>query len=188
MPDRMMAWHAPKDLIVRTTGAPTAVAPAIRAIIRRADPQQPISDLQTLDDLVQDQTTARAVQVRVLAAFAFAAFVLTGVGIHGLLSFIVSERAREIGVRIALGAQPGDVMAMVVGNSLRMAAIGGAIGLTVAYAAGRSMEALLAGVKPSDAATFGAAACLIVAMIVVGTIVPTWRALRIDPMTALRAD
>jgi predicted permease len=188
MQDRFMVWHAPKDLVVRTSGSPTAVAPAIRSIIRKADPQQPISDLETLDELVQDQTAARAVQLRVLAAFAIAAFVLAAVGIHGLLSFIVSERSREIGVRIALGAQRTDVFAMVARNGVRLGIAGLTMGVAVAYAGGRAMQALLAGITPADPSTFGATVGLVAVMLVVGMLLPTLRALRIDPITAIRTE
>jgi predicted permease len=188
MTDGFMVWHAPKDLVVRTAGPPTALTGALRQIVRAADPQQPISDVQTLTDLINDQTAARAVQVRVLAAFAIVAFVLAAVGIHGLLSFIVAERAREIGVRVALGAGARDVLAMVVGNGLRLGAIGAAIGVVVAYAAARSMEALLAGVQPADVQTFASAVGLMVVMVLVGTLAPTLRALRVNPITAIRSD
>jgi putative ABC transport system permease protein len=188
MPDGFMVWHAPKDLVVRTTGHPTAVAPAIRAIVRKADPQQPVSDVRTLDELVLAQTAARSVQVRVLAAFAAIAFVLAAVGIHGLLSFVVSQRTQEIGVRVALGAQPLDILAMMAASAVRLGAIGIGIGLAVAYAAGRRMEALLAGVKPDDVQAFAAAIVLVAVMLLIGTLVPTLRALRVDPITAMRTE
>jgi predicted permease len=186
--DNFMVWHSPKDLMIRTSERPTALVPAIRAIVRKADPSQPISDVRTFDDIVSDQTAPRSAQLRVLAMFAAIAFVLAAVGIHGLLSFVVSERAQEIGVRMALGAQRRDILAMMATNGLRLGAIGVVVGAAVAYAAGRSMEALLAGIAPGDAAAFGAAAALVVVMLIVGTLVPTLRALRIDPVTALRAE
>jgi putative ABC transport system permease protein len=126
--------------------------------------------------------------VRVLAAFAVIAFVLAGIGIHGLLSFSVSQRAQEIGVRIALGAQSGDILRMIVRRSVMLALTGIVPGVALAYAAGRSMEALLAGVKPADALTLMAAVALSALMTIVGSLVPTLRALRVDPITALRAE
>ena len=113
---------------------------------------------------------------------------LAGIGIHGLLSFAVSQRAQEIGVRMALGAQSGDILRMVVRRSVMLAIAGVIPGIALAYVAGRSMEALLAGVKPADASTMIAAVGLSVLMTLVGTVMPTLRALRVDPITALRAE
>jgi len=126
--------------------------------------------------------------VRVLAAFAAIAFVLAGIGIHGLLSFSVSQRAQEIGVRLALGARSRDILTMVLGRSALLALAGVVPGMALAYAAGRSMEALLAGVKPADATTMFAAVALSALMTFVGSVMPTLRALRVDPITAIRAE
>ena len=100
------------------------MAPSIRAIIRAIDPSLPVSEVGTLTDVVDRDTASRSVQLRVLGAFAVIAFVLAGIGIHGLLSFAVSQRAQEIGVRIALGAKPSDILSMVVGRCVRLAVAG----------------------------------------------------------------
>jgi putative ABC transport system permease protein len=186
--DGMITFYAPKALAVRTSGDPAALAPAVRDIVRRADPKLPITDLQTLPALVDLETASRAVQVRVLAAFAAVAFVLAAVGIHGLLSFAVSQRTAEIGVRIALGAQRCDILAMVLGRGVKLSLAGVVPGVLLAYAAGRSMEALLAGVHPADTRTLASAVGLSVLMTLVGTLAPTLRALRVDPISALRTD
>jgi len=128
------------------------------------------------------------VQVRVLSAFALTAFVLAAIGIHGLLSFAVSQRTQEIGVRMALGAQSSDILSIVLQRSAALAVAGVIPGVALAYAAGRSMEALLAGVKPADTATLVAAVGLSVLMTVLGSLAPTWRALRVDPISALRTE
>ena len=104
-----------------------------------------MTDVSTLTEVVERDTASRSAQVRVLAAFAVIAFVLAGIGIHGLLSFSVSQRAQEIGVRMALGAQSGDILRMVVRRSVMLALAGVVPGVALAYVAGRSMEALLAG-------------------------------------------
>jgi ABC-type antimicrobial peptide transport system permease subunit len=126
--------------------------------------------------------------VRVLSAFAIVAFVLAAIGIHGLLSFAVSQRVQEIGVRLALGAQSSDILSMIVWRAVLLAFAGLVPGVLLAYAAGRSMEALLAGVRPTDGVTLAAAIALSFLMTVLGTLAPTVRALRVDPMTALRAE
>src|SRR5262249_4608387 len=154
--DNWITYYAPRALAVRIAGSPATLAPSIRAIIRGADPDVAITDVQTLAAMVGLDTASRATQVRVLGAFAAIAFVLAAVGINGLLSFAVSQRAQEIGVRVALGAQRRDIVGMVVGNAVRIGAAGLVVGVALAYAAGRSMEALLAGVRPGDGEAFGA--------------------------------
>ena len=123
-----------------------------------------------------------------LGAFALMAFVLAAIGIHGLLSFAVSQRVQEIGVRLALGARSSDILSMVMWRGAILAIAGIVPGVLIAYAAGRSMEALLAGVRPADGVTLAAAIALSFLMTVLGTLAPTVRALRVDPMTALRAE
>jgi predicted permease len=180
--------YIPRSLVVRTTSRPEAVAPAIRAIIRQIEPTLPVSDVATLTEVVERDTASRSAQVRVLAAFAVIAFVLAGIGIHGLLSFSVSQRAQEIGVRMALGAQSGDILRMVVRRSVILTLAGVMPGVALAYVAGRSMQALLAGVAPADASTMLAAVGLSALMTVVGSMMPTLRALRVEPITPLRAQ
>jgi putative ABC transport system permease protein len=186
--DNAIAYYAPRTLAVRASGDPAKLTPAVRDIVRRAAPTVPITQTQTLIDLVDLETASRSVQVRVLSAFAAIAFVLAAVGIHGLLACAVSQRTQEIGVRMALGAQTRDILSMVMRRGLILVVAGVVPGLILAYFAGRSMEALLAGVKPADTATFVGAIVLTVVMTVLGTLAPTLRALRVDPITALRAE
>jgi putative ABC transport system permease protein len=188
VPDGAITFYTPKALALRIRGNPSALGSLVRNVIRSADSKLPITEMQTLTDLVDLETASRSVQVRVLAAFAAIAFVLAAVGIHGLLSFTVSQRTQEIGVRMALGAQSGDILSMVVRRGLMLAVAGVVPGVIVAYLAGRSMEALLAGVKPADTLTLASAVGLSVLMTVLGSLAPTIRALRVDPMTALRAE
>jgi putative ABC transport system permease protein len=195
VPDGWITFWAPRDLVVRVAASSaadpqylTSLVPAIRAIVHKADPQQPVSDVRTLADIVDRETASRSVQVRVLGAFAAIAFVLAAVGIHGLLSFAVSQRAQEIGVRVALGAQRRDILGMVVTRSVWLAIAGVVPGIALAYAAGRAMQALLVGVTPADAPTFLTVGALAVVMTIAGTLMPTLRALRVDPMTAIRTE
>jgi hypothetical protein len=172
--DGWLAGYVPKDLVIRSATGPGTLLPAVRQIIRSADAEQ--------------ETASRSAQVRVLGAFAAIAFLLAGVGIHGMLSFAVSRRTQEIGVRIALGAQPGEIVKMIVRQGALLAATGVLPGIALAYAAGRAMEGLLAGVKPGDALTFAAAIGLCVLMTVLGSLVPALRAVRIDPIAAIRSE
>ncbi|MFL5580253.1 MAG: ABC transporter permease [Gemmatimonadaceae bacterium] len=180
--------YVPKDLVVRTAGRAEPLVPAVRDVIRRVDPDQPISEVRTLRDVVSRQTADRLTQLRVLGALAAVALLLTGVGIYGLLSFTVALRSREIGVRLALGARPRRIVRMVVGEGLLLALAGVLPGIFVAWAAGRGMQALLAGVRPADPLTFGVAVAACVATVVVGCLRPAARAGRVDPMVALRAE
>jgi len=186
--DGSFQYYAPKDLVVRTVGDSGALLPAIQRIVRAADGQQPVSNVRTLADIVEASTASRAIEVRVLGAFAAIAFLLAAVGIHGVLAFAVSSRAREIGVRMALGARRGDIVRMVVLRGALLAVAGVVPGVALAWYAGKAMEALLAGVKPYDTTTFLAAAGLSVAMTLLGCLLPAWRAARVDPMTAMRLD
>jgi predicted permease len=186
--DSAIYWYAPKELVVRASGDQAALVTAVRRMVRQADPDQPVSNVRTLEEIVSGQTASRAVQARLLGLFAALALLLAGVGIHGLLSYSVSSRAQEIGVRMALGAAPRDVVSMVVGQGVRLAAAGVLPGLALAYAAGRTLESLLASVKPGDGVTFLVVAGVCLAMTTAGCLVPAIRAARLDPMAAIRAD
>jgi putative ABC transport system permease protein len=186
--DRWFPYYIPKDLVVRSTMPLEQLVPAVRQIIHAADPQQPLSDVRPLTAIVEAETASRALQARVLAGFALVAFLLAAIGIHGVLSFAVSQRTAEIGVRIALGAQRRDILAMVMKRGLALGAAGLIPGLALAYLAGRSLQSMLFGVSPADGVTFGAAIALTLLMAFVGTLLPTLRALRIDPIRAIRAE
>ncbi len=180
--------YMPKDLVISASTSHDALVPAVRRIIRDADPQQPIARVQSMADIVDAETAARSTQVRVLAGFAFVAFLLAAIGIHGVLAFAVSQRTAEIGVRIALGAQRRDIFSMVFRRGVLLVVAGLIPGLVLAYLAGRSLQALLVGVTPADASTLAAVTGLTVLMTFAGTLLPTLRAVRVDPIKAIRAE
>jgi len=186
--DRAILGFVPRGLVVRSSIPPESLTASIRAIVREADPMMPVAEVNPMTAIVDRDTASRSTQVRVLGAFALIAFVLAAIGIHGLLSFAVSQRVQEIGVRLALGARSSDILSMVMRRGAILAIAGIVPGVLLAYAAGRSMEALLAGVKPADGPTLAAAVALAFLMTVLGTLAPTLRALRVDPITALRAE
>ena len=186
--DGAIVGYFPKDLVVRAASAPTALLPAIRRIVRAADPEQPISNVRTMQQIVDDATASRMAQLRLLGVLAAIGLLIAGVGIHGLLTFSVSHRSQELGVRRALGAQAAGIVGLVLGEGLRLAAVGVAAGVVVAYLAARGMAALLLGVRPEDPATLAAAAGLCISVTIIGCVRPAMRAARVDPMTALRAD
>jgi ABC-type antimicrobial peptide transport system permease subunit len=162
--------------------------PAVRAIIRKADPQLPIQNMRTLEDVVNLETAPRVVQLRVLGGFAAIALVLAAIGIHGLLAFTVAARSREIGVRIALGATARANMWMVIGRSTKLGIVGGTLGAVLAYAAARWIQALLFGVDPANPGVFAAAIGVALLMTLAGSVMPAWRAVRVDPIRATRSE
>ena len=180
--------YTPKALIVSATTPLAQLVPAVRAIIRNADPQQPITGVRPMTEIIDLETASRTVQVRVLAGFALVAFLLAAIGIHGVLSFTVSARTQEIGVRIALGAQRRDILAMVMTRGVLLVGAGLLPGLLAAYLAGRSLQALLVGLTPADGPTFAAAIGLTILMALAGTLLPALRALRVDPIRAIRSE
>ena len=186
--DGALVFYAPKDLVV-SGGVPMAsLVPAIRQIIARADPDQPIWDVRMLAEVVEADTAARSVQVRVLVGFAAIAFLLAGIGIHGLLAFAVSSRTREIGLRMALGARSSEIVGLVMRRGLLLALAGVLLGVALAVAAGRGLQAVLAGVSPSDPQIFGGAVALALMMTLLGSLLPALRAMRVDPITAIRTE
>jgi len=188
VPDGWLMFYPPKDLVVRASVDPLSLVPALREVIREIDPEQPISNVRPLADIVDAQMAPRRVQLHVIGTFALLAFALAAIGIYGLLSFAVSNRAQEIGVRMALGATPRSIVGLVLKEGLVLAAVGAVVGLGGAYAAGQGLRALLVGVAATDAATFAAALALVLAMAIVGAALPAWRASRVDPATVIRSD
>ncbi|MBA3522160.1 MAG: ABC transporter permease [Gemmatimonadales bacterium] len=186
--DGSIVFYTPRDLVVRASTDPAALLPSIRQIVQRVDPEQPISDVRMLEEIVADQTAPRSVQALLLGVLAAVAFLLAGVGIHGLLSFTVSNRSQEIGVRMALGARPRDIVSMVMRQGVRLALAGVLPGVVLAYMSGRALQALLASVQPGDASTFVTVVGLCLLMTAVGCLFPTLRAVRVDPISAMRAE
>jgi len=188
VPDGAIINYRPRELVYHASSDAGSLVSAVRGIIGRVDPELPIAVVRSLGSIVEAETTPRRTQLAALGAFAALSLILAAVGIYGLLSYAVSQRTPEFGVRIALGARPGDILAMVMREGLALTAMGGLAGMIVAYVAGRWMEALLAGVRPGDTATFAAATAVVLLMTIAGSLVPALRTLRVDPATALRAD
>jgi ABC-type antimicrobial peptide transport system permease subunit len=175
-------WNNPHQLAIRTAMDPHGIAKAARDAIWAVDRDQPIADVRTLEVANHRQQTA------LLGTFAALALVLASLGIYGVLSYAVTQRTREIGVRVALGASIGDVTRMVVGHGIALTALGIAIGTGVALAVTRSMTRLLVGVKAADPAIYVAVAALLSIVALVACYVPAARAARVDPTVALREE
>jgi ABC-type antimicrobial peptide transport system permease subunit len=187
VPDGGLSNYRPKALVIRMANDSNPVD-SVRKIIQKVDPEIPVAEAQTLNDVLQGETESRATQIRVLGAFALLSILLASIGIHGLLAFSVSQRIPEIGLRMALGAQSNHVLQMVLQRGLFVAAIGASIGLVAGYSAARAMQALLAGIPPGDLRTFLVAGAVACAMTISGCALPALRALRIDPAVVLRTD
>jgi putative ABC transport system permease protein len=174
--------------VVRTTGDPMALLPAVRREVRAIDRTLPVSDGRSMRDVQAMQLTDRRLPMQLMTAFALLALVLAAVGVYGVMAYSVAARTREIGVRVALGAQPGNVFGMVVRQGLLAAVAGLTIGLAGAAALGKVLTTLLYGITPTDVATFAGVAALLVAVVLIACLVPARRAVRIDPLEALRSD
>ena len=184
----MGSLYIPKDLVIRTTGGAATLLPAVRDVVRRVDPEQPISEVRVLGDVIAGQTADRHAQLRILSVLAAVALLLTGIGIYGLLAFMVAQRSREIGVRLALGAEPRRVARMIVGEAARLAVFGGIPGALLAYGAARAMSALLFGIPPSDPVTLTSGVFVVVVVTLASSLAPAVRAVRVSPLVAMRAD
>jgi ABC-type antimicrobial peptide transport system permease subunit len=188
VPDGGLPFYAPKDLVVRASVPLTSLVPALRSIVAAADQEQPLSDVRLLSDIVAGDTAGRRAQLFVVLGFAVIAFALAAFGVHGLLSFAVSSQTRDIGVRMALGAQPQRILGMVLKRGLLLSMVGLTVGVMTAAGAGRLLQSLLAGVNPADPGVFTAAAMLVMVMSIGGALLPARRAARVDPITAIRME
>ena len=175
-------------LVVRTDMAPLSLAGSVASAVQAIDPELPLADVQTMEEVV-DANLARPRTVAVLlSAFALMALMLAGVGVYGVMAYTVTQRTQEIGVRMALGATPESVFRLVLGQALRLVAIGVIAGLAVAGALTGLLETLLYETEPTDPWTFGLTALVLVAVATVATYVPARRGTRIAPVEALRAE
>ena len=174
--------------VVIRTDNPLSVAASVEEAIHSIDRDLPISSILTMDQLIGISLAQRRLVLVLLASFAVLAAVLSAVGIYGVISYAVRQRTHELGIRMALGAQVGDVLKMIITQGLKLAAIGVALGLGAAWAMTRWMESLLFDVRPQDPLTFGAIAVALLLIALVACWIPARRATKVDPMTALRHE
>ena len=184
--DMYFAALAPRYLVVRFAGDPASGAGAVRAAIHSVDAELPVSEVRTLASVVEGSADARRQTASLLGAFAALALLLAMVGIYGVTARLVAQRTREIGLRMALGALPSDVMRGVVGRGLRLSAVGLAIGLAGSLALGRVAAKFVFEVSPADPLVLAAAGALLLATAAAACYFPARRAARVDPATALR--
>ena len=183
--------YPPSDsdyLAVRTTGDPMAPVAAIRRIVAAIAPDVPVANVETMDDIIDRNVVDRRQQMILLGAFAALALVLASIGLYGVLSYAVTQRSREIGLRMALGASGSSVVRMVVRHGLLLTGIGIAIGLAGSWAATRSLKNLLYGVSATDPVTFAEVAALLTLIALAACWIPARRASKVDPITVLREE
>jgi predicted permease len=190
IPDKYMTRTIRDTTVVlRSTGDPLALTDTIRHEIQQMNSEQVMFSPKSMDDIVYNQSvTAQRFSMILLAVFAAVALMLASVGIYGVVSYIVGQRTQEIGIRIALGARPVQVMRWIMSEGARMALVGVAFGLAAALALTRLMASLLYGVSTTDPLTFAGVAILLMGVALAACYIPAWRAMRVDPIVALRHD
>jgi predicted permease len=182
-------WNSfPMTLVVRSTSSSTGLVSAVSNAVYDVDREMPLRDILTMDDLVANSMSQQRFNMLLLAAFAGLALLLAAVGIYSVLSYSVKRSVREIGIRLALGARLGDVMRMVVLEGMKPALLGLAIGTAGALALGRVMSSLVYDVQPTDPITFLAVTLLLAAIALLASIIPAYRATKVNPMVALRYE
>jgi putative ABC transport system permease protein len=176
------------SLVIRTESDPLQLASAVRSEVKAIDPNQPVANVRTMEQAVTESVARRRFIMLLLSLFAAMALVLTVVGLYGVISYSVTQRTHEFGVRMALGAQARDVLRLVVRDGLRLTALGVGIGLAAAFALTRGMASLLFNVSASDPLTFALVTALLVVVAIVSSCIPARRATKVDPIIALRYE
>jgi putative ABC transport system permease protein len=189
LPYRQVACEAAVPdpvIVVRTHDDPMPYAATLRSLLREQAPALALDSVMTMEDRVMTNLARPRLYALVLVGFGVFALAIAGVGLFGVLSYTVAQRAREIGVRTALGARPADIVGLIVGQVALIAIVGVSLGLWVAYLAARSLTAVLYGVNPHDLATFVVVPLVLAVVAMVACAVPARRAARVDPLKALR--
>jgi predicted lysophospholipase L1 biosynthesis ABC-type transport system permease subunit len=173
-------------LVIRTTGDPASIAPAVRSAVRRLDPTVPVAHERTMGQIVGISVADRRFSTALLAGFAALALLLAGIGIYGVISYGVTQRHFEIGVRIALGAGDRSVLALILSEGLRMSLIGLGVGVIASLALGRAIRAMLVDVPAIDLPTLAVASAALLAVALLAAFVPARRATTVSPIAIMR--
>jgi putative ABC transport system permease protein len=175
-------------LVARTTGDPARLGPAAARVIREIDPLLPVAAVRPLDDVFAESIARPRLTAAAMSVFAIAALLLAALGVYGIVAYSVSQRSREFGIRVALGAKPSQIIGMVVGQNLRIVAIGVTLGIVAAIPATRMLRGLLFQVGPNDPTTFAAIGVLLAAVAIIASYVPARRGTQVDPVVTLKAE
>lgn len=174
--------------LARTPADPARLAAGLREAVRKVDPTQPVSQIRVLSEMVESSLAPRRFVVTVLSVFAGMALLMAVIGLYGVISYAVTARTQELGVRMALGAQPGEILRLVISQGLRLAGMGAALGLAVSLGFSRLLASQLFHVSAFDPLTFAAMAAVLLAAALLASYIPARRATRVDPMVALRYE
>ncbi len=188
MPVWLQGRRPSMALVLRTSVPPATLIGPVRAAIRDLDPHQPVYAVQTMTEVLDGAVAQERLMADLLLAFSALALALAAIGVYGLLAWVVGERTREIGVRMAFGARRGNILGLVLGQGMKLAAIGLVIGLGAAFALSRLLADVLYGVAPTDPVTYALVPLVLAAAAVVACLVPAWRAARVDPLVALHYE
>jgi putative ABC transport system permease protein len=189
IPDQFMPLLARGGLfVVRTQASFDSEMPAIRHALEKVNAQLVVYETQTMDKIISDSLAARRFSMILLGIFAALALVLSCVGIYGVVSYLAGQRTHEIGIRMALGAQRNDVLRLILGHGAAMSLIGVAVGIAASLALTPLMAKLLFGVSAHDPLTYASVPCLLIAVALAASYIPARRAMRVDPIIALRYD
>ena len=186
--DAFVRGGATRQWAIRTAGDPAKYSSDVREAIKAVDSHLLVTEIQSMDTLLERAQAGTRFSLLLIGVFAVIAALLAGVGLYGVLATVVRQRTAEIGVRMTLGAGPGQIFNLIVGQGIRLTAIGVAAGLIAAFALTRAMTTMLVGVKPSDPTTFGAIAVVFFAIAALASWLPAWRAASLDPTVALREE
>jgi putative ABC transport system permease protein len=181
-------WYGPRDLVIRTSGEPMTLVSAVREAIRSVDPDQPVSNIATMDELLTKETGSRRLGMILLSGYSGLALLLASIGIYGVLSYLVVQTTPEIGVRLAMGALPRDILGLVLRKGATLILLGVAIGGIAAFALTRFISSLLFGVSATDPVIFLGISLLLTGVALAACFVPAYRATKVDPMVALRYE
>ncbi len=187
-PQSQVSYIRSMSVVVRTTAVPAAMASALRTQLAALDPSLPLYQVQTMDDTLEHSTSQRRFNMSLLVGFGLVALTLAAIGTYGVLSYSVGQRTSEIGIRMALGAGRGEILSLIVGDGIRLAGLGVAMGFAAALVATRFMSTMLFGVGAIDPLSFGIAAVVLVGMALLAAYAPARRATRVDPIIALRNE
>jgi len=183
-----IGFFSPRALAIRTTSNPSTLIAAVRREIWAVNPNQTIADVRTLESLVEGQISGRKVQTGLFTSFAALALFMAALGVYGLLSFVVTSRLRELGVRTAMGAQRRNLVCVIARDSAVWVICGLVAGLALSVIVSRSMSSLIYGIEPLDWISLISSTCVLGAVAAIAALLPVWRATRVDPMTVLRAE
>jgi putative ABC transport system permease protein len=182
------ALQSGMTVIIKGSSDPNQIIAFVRQQVKAIDPDQPIYNIRTMDEIRAESVAPERLNLTLLSIFAGIALILAIVGIYGVMSYAVTQRTHEIGIRMAIGAQPRDVFRMVIGQGMMLAFVGVVFGLVGAFVLTRWMTAMLFGVEPTDPATFASIAALLIGVALVACYIPSRRATKVDPVVSLRYE